>query len=268
MEKRPSNRLGQRLFMMAQGGCILLLLFALAGIWRAGSSFSGRLMSLFALDTRSPAVDTRALVVSQVQGASELTTAIYTMEAVVPTSRDRVVGSFVVGRTTLLYIAHGEVRAGVDLSAIDASSVVLKDESLTVQLPPPKILDHKIDVSLSKVYDYDRGFLSLGPDAAAELQTLAQQETLNRIVSAACENNVLQQANQRAVTVVTQLLTTAGYDAVVVETQPPDTRTCTVETGPELLPVQPSLAEPSLPQPSLVQPPLDSEPPPMPMPAP
>jgi len=251
---------------MAQGGFVLLLALALAGIWRAGSSFSDRLMSLFALNPSPPAVDARTLVVSQVRGASELTTAIYTMEAVVPTSRDRAVGNFVIGRTTLLYIAHGEVRAGVDLSAIDASNIALEGDRLTVQLPPPQVLDHKIDVSRSKVYDYDRGFLSLGPDAAAELQTLAQQETLNRIVSTACDNDLLQQANQRAVTVVTQLLTTAGYDDAVIETQPPDTSTCTVNTVAEPSLVELSPAEPSLSEAPLAQPP--SSPEPLPTPAP
>ncbi len=231
MEKRPFNQMWHRLFLMVQGGCVLLTLLVLAGLWRTGSSFSERLTSLFVRDSE-PQIDPRAIVVSQIRGASELTTAIYSMEAVVPTSRERVVGNFVVGRTTLLYIAYGEVRAGVDLSAIDSSSVVVNEDTLRIVLPPPRVLDHKIDVSRSKVFDYDRGFLGIGPDAAPELQTLAQQETLSRIVAAACENNLLQQANQRAETVVAQLLTTAGYVNAIVETQAPDTSSCTVAMPP------------------------------------
>ncbi|MGF1513661.1 MAG: DUF4230 domain-containing protein [Elainellaceae cyanobacterium] len=227
MENQPFNRLWHRLFLMVQGGCLLLALLLAAGIWRAGSSFQERLMSLFSFESAAK-VDPRAIVVSQIRGASELTTAIYTMEAVVPSSRDRVVGNFVVGRTTLLYIAHGEVRAGVDLSEIDAASVAVDGDDLRIQLPPPRVLDYKIDVNQSKVFDYDRGFLGLGPDAAADLQSAAQQETLERIVTAACDNDLLLQANQRAETVVTQLLTTAGYASVIAETQTPNPSTCTV----------------------------------------
>ena len=227
---KPRRSWPQRLTLMAQGAAVLLVLLSLAGVWRAGSSFGSRLLELFALETSEPVIDSRALVVSQIRGASELTTAVYTMETVVPTSRDRVVGDFVIGRTELLYIAHGEVRAGVDLGAIDASQVRLEADQLTIQLPPPQILDHKIDVSRSKVYSYSRGLLGLGPDAAVELQTLAQQETLGRIVAAACENGILQQASDRAVVTVTQLLSAAGYDSPIVESQPPGG--CTVAAPP------------------------------------
>lgn len=235
---------------MVQGGFVLLLLLVLAGVWRAGSSFSERLASLFSLESE-PKVDPFTLVVSQIRGASELTTAIFTMQAVVPTSRDRVVGSFVVGRTNLLYIAHGEVRAGVDLSEIDATSVSQAGDELRVQLPPPKVLDYKIDVNQSRVYDYDRGFLGLGPDAAVELQSVAQQETLERIVTTACENELLQQANQRAETAVTKLLTTAGYANPIVETQPPDVSTCTVAPpATTVIEPEPSLAPDPAPSPA------------------
>jgi hypothetical protein len=62
-------------------------------------------------------------------------------------------------------------------------------------------------VNRSSVYDYDRGFLGLGPDTAPQLQSLAQQETLKKIQEAACKGNLLAQANDRAQLVVEKLLT-------------------------------------------------------------
>jgi hypothetical protein len=59
------------------------------------------------------------IILQQVRQASELTTAVFVMEAVVPTSQDRKIGEFVIATTKLLYIAHGEVRAGVDLNSTD-----------------------------------------------------------------------------------------------------------------------------------------------------
>jgi uncharacterized hydantoinase/oxoprolinase family protein len=58
------------------------------------------------------------------------------------------------------------------------------------------------------------------------LQTLAQRETLKKIVAAACSQGVLKQANDRAELVVEKLLNTAGYKQVQVKTQPPAPGTC------------------------------------------
>jgi hypothetical protein len=76
------------------------------------------------------------------------------------------------------------------------------------------------------VYDYDRGFLGLGPDVAPQLQTLAQRETLKKIQTAACRENLLGQANDRAQLIVEKLLNTAGYKAVEVKTQSPPPGAC------------------------------------------
>jgi hypothetical protein len=173
-----------------------------------------------------PQVDVRSLIVSQVRGASELTTAVFTMEAVVPTRQDRNLGGYTLGTTTLLYIAYGEVRAGIDLQDLKPDDVQIVNNTIQLKLPPPRILDSKIDVNRSTVYDYDRGFLSLGPDVAPQLQMLAQRETLKKIVTAACSNGVLAQANDRSQLVVEKLLNTAGYKQVEVKTQSPLPGSC------------------------------------------
>jgi hypothetical protein len=134
--------------------------------------------------------------------------------------------NYTVGTTTLLYIAYGEVRAGVDLKDLKAENVQVTNNTIQLRLPPPRILDSKIDVNRSSVYDYNRGFLGLGPDVGPQLQTLAQRETLKKIVAAACSQGVLKQANDRAELVVEKLLNTAGYKQVQVKTQPPAPGTC------------------------------------------
>jgi hypothetical protein len=173
-----------------------------------------------------PEVDVRSVVVQQLRGASELTTAIFAMEAVVPTRSDRTLAGYVIGSTNLLYLAYGEVRAGVDLSQIIAADIQLNGSSIAITLPPPKILDSKLDLNRSDVYDYDRGFLGFGPDNAPELQELAQQEALSKIESAACAEGILADANRRAEMVVGQLLNTAGFETVTVTTQPAQDSLC------------------------------------------
>jgi hypothetical protein len=88
-------------------------------------------------------------------------------------------------------------------------------------LPAPKLLDSKIDVSRSNVYDYNRGFLGLGPDNAPTLQSLAQQQALEKIVTAACQEGILQRAGDRAKLVVSQLVKLPAYKEVQVEVAAP-----------------------------------------------
>lgn len=216
----------RNLSLIATGGAVMAAVFVGYGIWQTGDRFISQIRDVFTAPQPEPQVDVRSLVLQQVRGASELTTAIFAMQAVVPTSRDRTVGGYTIGRTTLLYIAYGEVRAGVDLSEIEEQDMIVVGDELRLQLPPPRILDSKIDVNRSSVYDYDRGFMGLGPDSAPELQTLAQQETLRQIVDTACAQGILLEANNRAQQAVTTLLSTAGYKQIVVETQAPSAATC------------------------------------------
>lgn len=213
---------------LLRGGITVATLMILLGIIRSGHRFTEGITSFFRPSVSEPQVDPRTLVVHQVQGASELTTALFAMESVVPTSRDRTLGSYVIGKTTLLYIAYGEVRAGIDLSDMDVDDVTVEGDRLTLRLPPPEILDSKIDVTRSRVYDYDRGFLGLGPDSAPELQQMAQQETLSRIVDVACDSGVLDEANERAEVALTRLLSNAGYEELDIQTQPPSSGECSL----------------------------------------
>lgn len=164
----------------------------------------------------TPKVEVSSLILNQIRSVNELATAVFVMEAVVPTSQDSKFGNLTLGTTKLLYIAHGEVKAGIDLSKLTPDAIAIHDQTIRVQLPPPQILDSKIDVNRSRVYDYDRGFLNLGPDVAPQLQTLAQQETLRKIVTNACDSGILNEASDRAQTALTQLLSTAGFQQIEI----------------------------------------------------
>jgi hypothetical protein len=139
------------------------------------------------------------------------------MESVVPVSQDWKVGDWTLGKTKLLYIAQGEVRSGIDLQSLSPTAMQINEKKISVQLPPAKILDAKLDVNNSQVYDYDRGFLSLGPDVGIQLQTVAQQETLAKIRKTACEKGILEQASQNAKLAMTQLLREAGYEQIEIK---------------------------------------------------
>ena len=202
-------------------GLVILLTIGVSGDW-----LRKQITAWTTQPQPAPQIDVRSVVVKQVQDSSELTTAIFTMEAVVPTQQDATMGGMVIGSTKLLYIAHGQVRAGIDLSKIGLTDVQAVGDALTVRLPMPKLLDSKIDVGRSSVYDYSRGALGLGPDVAPQLQTLAQQKALLKITDAACEKGILTQANDRAKLVIGQLLKVPAYKTITVQIQTPDVATC------------------------------------------
>ncbi|MBF2021603.1 MAG: DUF4230 domain-containing protein [Hydrococcus sp. C42_A2020_068] len=234
-DSRNANRVNRVSFLLknflllSKGGIVLIILLLLWGMWRAGHRFLAEVEAfLNALNAPLPApqINISSLIVDRIRGASELTTAILAIETVVPTAQERKLGNFVLGTTKLLYIARGEVKAGIDLSNLTAENVKVSNDTIQIRLPPPKILDNQIDINRSGVYYYDRGFLSLGPDVAPQLQTMAQRETLEKFVATACSEGLLEEANERAKLAIAQLLTTAGYEKVEVNATTPSPETC------------------------------------------
>ena len=200
------------------GGGLAVAALAVSGIGNWSKDIGAWFQENLAVTQSAPKVDIQSLTINKIRGASELTTLVFSTEAIIPTGRDLQLGQVVIGSTKLLYIAHGEVRAGIDLSDVKRDDVVWDGNTLTITLPPPKILDSKIDVTRSRVYDYNRGFLGLGPDVAPQLMVLAQQKALETVIQSACDRGLMAQAGDRAKTVVGQLLGGSLTDATTTTT--------------------------------------------------
>ncbi|BAQ63837.1 DUF4230 domain-containing protein [Geminocystis sp. NIES-3709] len=207
-------------FFLSGSGFTLVILLGLFGIWKTGTDFIQGITHLFHHEVTLPTTKNPHVILRQVQGVSELTTSIFVMDTIVPTSSNRKIGNWVVGETNLLYVARGEVKAGLDLSNLTAEDIVIQGDNIKIELPPVKILDEKIDLNQSQVYNYDRGFLNLGPDVALDLQLKAQQETLTKIKETACQQKILNQANDKAVILITELMKNSGFATVEVTTTP------------------------------------------------
>jgi len=212
----------QQLILLSVGGINLIVLLIIFGVWQTGDRALNFVTNIFKPQPVSLKIDNSTLIVKRLQDLQELATTVQTMEKIVPTSAERKLGDIPVATTRLLYIAQGEVRAGVDLGELTNSDIKINNKSIEINLPAAKILDSKIDVNNSRVYDYDRGFLNLGPDVAPQLQTLAQKNTLAEIIETACQGNILDTANLRAKESISQLLINIGYAQVEVNTSIPN----------------------------------------------
>ena len=218
----------RQLFFWTAGGINLMILLVLLSIWRTGDRALNFMGNLFKLQPVEPKIENSSTIVQQIKDIQELATTKQTMETIVPVSADRKLGDIPVATTRLLYIARGEIKAGVDLNELKVADIKVNNNSVEISLPPAKILDSKIDVNRSRVYDYDRGFLNLGPDVAPQLQTLAQRKTLVEIVNTACNEGILEEANDKAKQTIGQLLVNTGYK-VKVKTRSPES--CAVVDG-------------------------------------
>jgi predicted RNA-binding protein Jag len=82
------------------------------------------------------------------------------------------------------------------------------------------------------LYDYNKGFLSLGPDLV-KLQESALRESIRKIEQASCKEWLMKTANERvqqtAQSFLNQLLNNKGY-TVSVKIQIPSDDTCQKNT--------------------------------------
>lgn len=194
--------------------------------WRTPALLSGMALLLggvgyYQFQTQRPAatsVEIRALISQQLQNKSELTTAQQTTTATVVVSQSRDWGGFNWGDTNLVYQGIGDVQAGIDLRKLEAKQVDWGQRRIHILLPPPQITHVSLDVQKSSVLaNYRRWF---GPDAELELQQTAQREALKQITATACRQDLFTTTNTNAKQLVNTILQTAGYQQVIVETQP------------------------------------------------
>ncbi len=223
--KKPLSLL-RYLIVWGTGSISIILTLFFVSVWQTSDRLLTTVEKFLQPQPVRSQIEISTLVVQQIQEIKELTTTVYTMEATVPATAERKLGDFVIGTTKLLYVGHGEVKAGIDLSKITTQDITVNHNTIEVTLPPPQILDRKIDINNSYVYSYDRGFLKLGPDVAPSLQTLAQQKTLAKIVNTACNDGILNTANSKAKETIYQLLAHAGYSKIKINTTALPSETC------------------------------------------
>jgi hypothetical protein len=152
-------------------------------------------------------------VIKEVRDLSRLETAQYTIEKVITaeTRQGALAGLF---GDRLLFVAHGEVIAGVDLGKVQASDIrVAPDGSVTLILPAAEIFVATLDNDQSYVYDRQTGIFT---NADQNLETQARQVAEDEIEKAALEDGVLTLAQTNAASFMESLLRSLGYASVTI----------------------------------------------------
>lgn len=172
-------------------GALFLTVLA-AGAVRDGLGRLSMQWNPFHLTTR--VAPTGPVLLQQVQKLQRLETCRYNGEVIVRGDTKSWLPTWMAG-DRMLFVGHGEVVAGVDLSGLDEQDLRVRGGSVTLKLPDPEILHTRLDNHRSQVFERQSGFLS-GPDQ--DLETQVRVEAEEKIRQAAIESGVLATARANA----------------------------------------------------------------------
>lgn len=166
---------------------VLFLMGLFAGLWLPGFRASNAARNAYNTST----------VLRQVQTLSELVTVKYVMEKVVilEVPPESVLGQMFAGDNRLLLLAHGIVKAGVDLADLNPEDVRVEGKTVYIKLPKPKITDAYLDETQTRVIERTTGrFRSFDKN----LEQSARQNAVDDIKRAARSGGIVKDAQDRA----------------------------------------------------------------------
>ncbi|MCX7723178.1 MAG: DUF4230 domain-containing protein [Verrucomicrobiae bacterium] len=150
--------------------------------------------------TSGPALLTR------IQSLAELVTVKYVIEKVVLVEDVKWYG-----QNRVLIVAHGVVKAGVDLNRLRPEDIQVHGRKVTINLPPAQVMDAYLDDTQTKVIEHSTGLLRAFDK---DLQQTARQTAIDDIRRAARLGGILTEAEQRAKNELRIFLSQLGFEEV------------------------------------------------------
>jgi hypothetical protein len=154
-----------------------------------------------------------AAVVKEMRELNRLETAQFTIEKIIDAGTSENAFQNLLFGDQLLFIAHGEVIGGFDLSKMSEDDISISDNLISLNLPQPEILLVRLDSEQSRVYDRRQGLLTKGDK---DLETAARLEAEKTIRQAACESGILTQASDNGRKQLTTILRSFGFEQVEI----------------------------------------------------
>ncbi|HRN96314.1 MAG TPA: DUF4230 domain-containing protein [Candidatus Levybacteria bacterium] len=155
-----------------------------------------------------------AAVVKEMRALNRLETAQFTIEKVIDAGTSGNEFQNLLFGDQLLFIAHGEVVGGFDLSKLNEDDISVSDTAISLTLPQPEILFVRLDSEQSRVYDRRQGLLTRGDK---DLESEARMEAERAIRQAACESGILTQAIDNGRKQLTTILRSFGFEQVSIQ---------------------------------------------------
>ncbi len=188
---------------MAGAAAALLVIFALGlffGLlsyrWyqgRAAGGFSG------------PAL------LKEVQTLSQFVTVKYSLEKVVEYDDAKWYGD-----SRVLLVAHGVVKAGIDLGQLAPGDIQVSGKKICMTLPRARITDVYLDDRQTQIVDHTTGILRVFDK---DLEQTARRQAVEELRLAASQNGILKEAAEKGQTRLTILLYQLGFTNISLQSK-------------------------------------------------
>jgi hypothetical protein len=157
-------------------------------------------------------------IIREVRTLSRLETIQYTVEKVIRAETGQgALGALFGDR--LLFVAHGEVIAGIDLAKLGPEDVWFDDLGrIFIRLPEAEVFVTRLDNEKSYVYDRDTGLLTRGD---VNLETEARKVAEDEIGAGALEDGILEQARTNGENYLYRFLRSLDFSDVIFVSQEP-----------------------------------------------
>jgi hypothetical protein len=206
------------IFLVAATAAVFMVVVTLRGVQSATSPV-GDLFRDLVVEATPVILPNPVVIVEEINTLARLETTSYTFQDVLQIERnqDLLFGAF---GETLLFVAYGDVIAGVDLSKMQPADLqVVSPTTVIVHLPDSEIFLTDLDNERSYVANRDVGLFT---NADPQLETLIRQEAEARMLEAAMSNNILDRADAEAEAFMRSFLLGLGFEEVIFsETTPP-----------------------------------------------
>ena len=153
-----------------------------------------------------PKIQNTATIIQQVQTLAELVTVKYVLEKVVILDDIKWYGE-----NRVLLVAHGIVKAGVDLQEIKPEDVRVEDKKIVLKLPRARITDVYLDEQKTRVVDRSTGLLRAFDK---DLEQNARRQAVDDLRIAARSNRIYEDAEERARLQLANFFHQLGYEVV------------------------------------------------------
>jgi hypothetical protein len=155
-------------------------------------------------------------VVKEIQRLSELVTVKYSIQKVVGLEEEKVP----FGSEKILLMVQATVLGGIDVAAIGTQDCVVAGNSITIRLPPPKILQVFVNEKDTKVWDRSKTWWTPWVPFNPDLERKARLAALEAVQVAALEMGVLSNAQENAEKTIREFLNAAGVETVSFQAAP------------------------------------------------
>jgi hypothetical protein len=190
----------------------------------------GDLVRQLAVEATPVILPNPVVIVEEINSLARLETASYSFQDILQIKRNQDMFWGIFGES-LLFVAYGDVIAGVDLAQMTADDIqVVSPTKVVVHLPQPEIFLTDLDNDRSYVADRDIGLLTQGD---TQLETLIRQEAEDRMVEAALDNDILGMAQQEAESFMITFLEQLGFTEIEFTDSPPPPVTPYVQEVPK-----------------------------------